>query len=88
MSRQYEELIKTPFGWKFNSAGNEIPHRYEQELINIVRDYRKRGFTFRLIAKELTKASDGHLIFLEKVVVHIYNAETTQERKQRFKAGK
>lgn len=79
---------RSPLGWKINDEGNEVPCEQEQKLIQLVRDYRRQGFTYQVIANDLTESEfttrTGKLKFSKSAIKRINNAETVNERNDRL----
>jgi len=81
---------KTPLGWKIDDEGNEVPCEQEQKLIQLVRDYRRQGFTYQVIANDLTESEfttrTGKLKFSKSAAKRINDAETIEERHARIRS--
>lgn len=78
----------TPLGWKSVGNGQLIPCEKEQELISLVRDYRKAGLSYQAIANDLTESNfttrAGSLKFSKTAVKRLNDAETVEERANRL----
>lgn len=80
-------LVTAPLGWKIIN-GKEIPDENEQQIINIVRGFRATGFSYKHIARVLTKGhfttrEGGVAKFTEYEAKIINDAETIEERRKR-----
>jgi len=79
---------RSPFGWKINDEGNEIPAKLEQEMIQLVRDYRQQGFSYQAIANDFTAAKftsrTGSAKFSKSAIKRVNDAETVNERNDRL----
>tara|TARA_R100001463_G_scaffold133346_1_gene194686 strand:- start:3957 stop:4682 length:726 start_codon:yes stop_codon:yes gene_type:complete len=82
---------RTPFGWKLDDQGNEVPDEDEQELIAIVRGYRTLRLSYSAIAQKLTEAKftsrTGNAVFSKTSAKRINDAETKEERADRLAAN-
>jgi len=80
---------QAPLGWECAGAGQLIPCVKEQELISLVRDYKKAGLSYQTIANDLTESNfttrAGSLKFSKTAVKRLNDAETIEERAKRLR---
>ena len=73
----------SPFGWKVEN-GKEVPDQNEQNIIDMVRDYRAICLSYKHIARALTRdpftTKFGFSKFSVYDVKRINDAETPEER--------